>query len=33
MANLVAGGRIRRMEVEAAAGEDAARLVSYMMAG
>ena len=33
MANLVAGGRIRRMEVEAAAEEDAARLVSYMMAG
>ena len=29
MANLVAGGRIRRMEVEAAAEEDAARLVSY----
>ena len=27
------GGRIRRMEVEAAAEEDAARLVSYMMAG
>ena len=33
MANLVAGGRIRRMEVEAAAEEDAARLVRFMMAG